>query len=102
MEIADDVLRAFQVWFNAELAADSELHVTAAQVIVAAKAKSQKCLDELLDLSAGNISLREWISANLEAIPVDFRDVRRVGGDHDRGFTATLNRETRKRSRNDD
>jgi len=97
MDISPDVLQEFQVWFNAQLADDPELHVTAAQVIVAAKTKSQRCLDELLSLPKGEISLREWISTNLDAAAIDFRDVRRVGGDHDRGFTSVLNRETRKR-----
>ncbi len=102
MDISDDVLREFMVWFNAQLAADPELRVTAEQAIVAAKTQSQRCLDELLNLPKGNISLREWMSINLHAVPVEFRDVRRVGGDHDRGFTSTLNRETRKRTRGED
>jgi hypothetical protein len=99
MDISADVLREFQAWFSGQLADDPELHVAAAQVIVAARAKSQRCLDELLNLPAeGEISLREWISTNLDAAAIDFRDVRRVGGDHDRGFTSILNKETRKRS----
>jgi len=97
MEIDDDVLHEFTKWCNAQLVADPELHVTSQMVLAAAEQGGQSCLDEALNLPSANVSLREWISTNLDALSVEFRDVRRVGGDHDRGFTSTLNRETRKR-----
>lgn len=62
MDIDDDVLREFMVWFKAQCAADPELNVTAEHVIVAAKTKSQRCLDELLNLPKTDIGLREWIN----------------------------------------
>src|ERR1700685_456801 len=100
MYIADDVRREFTEWCKAQLVADPELHVTCQMVIRAAE--SNRCLDKLLNLPKGTLSLREWTSVNLQASPVEFRDVRRVGGDHDRGFTSTLNRETRKRKKGED
>jgi hypothetical protein len=102
VDIAPDVLSEFASWFHEQLADDPEFHVTLQQVLRAAETKSKTCLDELLNLPKNNMSLREWVSTNLEAIPIEFRDVRRVGGDHDRGFTSVLNRETRKRRRGED
>jgi len=101
VNIADDVLKEFMEWFETQLAADPDLHVTADLLIVAAERKGKRCLDDLLNVPRTNLCLREWISTNLEATEVEFRDVRRVGGDHDRGFTSTLNRETRKRRSGD-
>jgi hypothetical protein len=102
VDIADDVYSEFTDWFKAQRTADPELNVTAQMVIRAAEEQGQRCLDELLNLPSGCMSLREWMSVNLHADPNPFRDVRRVGGDHDRGFTSTLNREIRKRRRGED
>ena len=97
----DPELRAeFETWYAAQIADDPEFELagtTALQFLSWAEAHSR--LDRVLGLPSSGVSLREWWSINM--VPVNpanpFPDVRRKGGDQDRGFSPALNQEMRNR-----
>jgi hypothetical protein len=101
LTIEDDVLREFEVWFESEAMGDPSYFagVTPQQLISRAAAISDKCVDELLNLSRRGVGMRDWITINLVQLDSgnQFPTVRRKGGDDDRGFSPALNAEMRKR-----
>jgi hypothetical protein len=101
MLIDNDVLREFEAFFESEAQADPDYFatVTPQQLISRAMAVSDKCVDELLNLSRRGTGLRDWIIVNLVQLDSgnQFPTVRRKGGDDDRGFSPALNAEMRKR-----
>ena len=90
-----------RLFFESEAQADPDYFadVTPRQLISRAMAVSDKCADELLNLSERGVGLRDWIIANLVQLDsgYQFPTVRRKGGDDDRGFSPALNAEMRKR-----
>jgi hypothetical protein len=93
-----DLLREFEAWYEADTAGDREFAGrTALQFL--AWAESKGWLDKVLNLRGGNMSVREWVSIHDTPMPLanPFPDVRRKGGDHDRGFSPALNQEIRNR-----
>jgi hypothetical protein len=96
--IDPDLFREFEKWYDADTAGDSEFaNQTASQFL--AWADSLGHLDEVLVLPSGKMSLREWLGINVKpSNPANpFPDVRRKGGDDDRGFSPALNQEMRSR-----
>ncbi len=101
LTITDDVLKEFEAFFESAARTDPDYFaaVTPQQLISRAGEVSDRCIDELLNLSIRGIGLREWIVLNLVQLDFgnQFPTVRRKGGDDDRGFSPALNAEMRKR-----
>lgn len=93
-----ELFAEFEIWYNADTAGDEEYSGTTAREFLA-WADGQGRLDKVLALRNGRMSIREWVSINFLPMPDanPFPDVRRKGGDHDRGFSPALNQEIRKR-----
>ena len=105
MDIAPDVLKEFEVWYAAQTIDDPDFaELSAIHIIRRAQAQSDKCLDELLNLPTGSMNLREWIGINFAQLDSgnQFPTVRRKGGDDDRGFSAALNEQMRRRRANEE
>ena len=96
--IDPEIFTEFEAWYNADTAGDGEYAGQDADQFLA-WAESRGWLDKVLALPQSNMSIREWVSINDIPMPVanPFPDVRRKGGDHDRGFSPALNQEIRKR-----
>lgn len=91
-----DVYKEFEEWYTEDTAGDPDFALTTAQHWLAI-ADSKGLLDDMLTLKKRGMSMREWVSIKLYAQGNPFPDVRRKGGDHDRGFSPALNKEMRDR-----
>ncbi len=98
MMIDDDIFREFEAWYDADTAGDKDFVGRTARQFLA-WADSRGWLDKVLALRGGSMSVREWVSIHDTPMPTanPFPDVRRKGGDHDRGFSPALNQEMRSR-----
>jgi hypothetical protein len=95
--IDEDIFAEFESWYNRDVAGDPEYAGTSARQFLA-RAEVLGHLDDVLALRGGNMSLREWVGINIDPMPQanPFPDVRRKGGDHDRGFSPALNQQVRR------
>lgn len=103
MHADEDIFAEFKAWYEEDTAGDPDfIGRTAQQWINFAEYHNR--LQELLSLRERGMSMREWYSINFVASSISnpFPDVRRKGGDHDRGFTPVLNAEMRKRHHHPD
>lgn len=95
-----DLFKAFDQWYAQDTAGDEEFSEKTGEYW-RLWAEGQGLLDDLLMLPERGMSMREWISIKCKPLASGnpFPDVRRKGGDHDRGFSPALNEEMRKRNR---
>jgi len=102
--IDDDVFSFFEAWFLDDIAGDEDYQgLTAQQAVDWASRQNvirtvgsfqpRSCLEALLELPSSGGSFREFVARNAIADPHPFPTQRRVGGDHDRGFSPALNAE---------
>ena len=98
-----ETFKEFEEWFNREDVEGSGFAGETAQSFLD-WAEKNGCLNEVLTLSKTGRHLDELDSSFYEGggIDVGFPSVRRVGGDHDRGFSPALNGEMRHRAPTDD
>ena len=100
-----EVFKEFEAWFNREkVGNDSDFAGETAQAILD-WAEKNGCLEEVLTWSQTGRSFNE--SGSIRFAPNSdnsdpFPTVRRVGGDHDRGFSPALNAETGRRIHSDE
>ena len=97
-----ETYKEFEAWFNREVE-DSDFSGETAQSVLD-WAEKNGFLDEVLTLCKTNGHLNQ-LDSSLTSLGVElgrFPSVRRVGGDHDRGFSPALNREMRRRAPSDD
>ena len=102
-----DVRVRFSSWFEADVRGDEHYsNYTADQVIE--WARQNRCLDEVLELpnrlGKEAMHIQEYVAINIEPSQQGnpFPDMRRKGGDHDRGHTPALNAEMRRRALGDE
>jgi hypothetical protein len=99
-----DIYKDFEIWFLKDIDGDEEFSgVTAQQVTGWASRQrpirhvgsdqARSFLEELLALPSSGASFREFFYRNHVAEPHPFPTARRIGGDHDRGFSPALNAE---------
>lgn len=99
---------AFETWFAKDIEGDEEFgKYTAHQILTWASEQRdiitvdfgrKSYLEALLELPKSRESFRAFYSRTNVALPHPFRTARRVGGDHDRGFSQALNEEMRRRA----
>lgn len=96
--IDSEIFNEFETWYNADTLGDKDFAGQDARQFLA-WAESRGWLDKVLNLRGGSMSVREWVSIHDKPMPLanPFPDVRRKGGDHDRGFSPALNQEVRNR-----
>jgi|SRR6185437_16768842 hypothetical protein len=91
-----DRYKVFEEWYAKDTADDPDFTSQTAQDWLS-MAEVNGFLDDMLALQERGMSMREWISIKFKARNISFPDVRRKGGDHDRGFSPALNKEMRDR-----
>jgi hypothetical protein len=100
--IDPETFREFEAWFNREVEHSDFAGETAQSVLD--WAEKNGFLDEVLTLckTDGHLSQLDSSLTSHSAEFGTFPSVRRVGGDHDRGFSPALNREMRRRAPSDE
>jgi len=97
-----ETFKEFEEWFNREDVEDSGFAGETAHNVLDWTEKNG-CLNEVLTLSKTGGHFSELDSSLYDGsgsgVDVSFPTVRRVGGDHDRGFSPALNAEMRHRAR---
>ena len=97
-----ETLKEFKEWFNREDVEDLGFASDTAESVLE-WAEKNGCLNEVLTLSKTGGHLSDLDSSLYDVHELGrFPSVRRVGGDHDRGFSPALNREMRHRAPTDD
>lgn len=94
--IDEDVFRTFETWFLKDVEGDRDFAGATAMDAIQ-WASQRRCLDKMLSLPSSGMSFREFFYRRENPEPSPFPTVRRIGGDHDRGFSPALNSELRKR-----
>jgi hypothetical protein len=104
-----DAHAIFQDWFTRDTDGDAEFSGVSAKEVIewagrqrdirTANYGRRSFLGEMLSLPSSGMSFREFFYRNYVANPHPFRTTRRVGGDHDRGFSFALNKEMAYRAR---
>jgi hypothetical protein len=100
-----DIYIAFKAWFTKEVDGDRDFDGQSADDAIAwanglgvirvpgsnGNYVEQLCLDALLCLPSSGMGLREFVTRLQNYEPHPFRTMRRIGGDHDRGFSERAN-----------
>ena len=99
-DVDPDVFQEFKEWLAGDISSDPDFDGLTAEKALE-WAWNNGCLDDVLSLSQRGISLREFISIRFipSAEGDPFPTSRRVGGDHDRGFSRALNEEMGRRAK---